>query len=288
MKLWGLTIRVNPLFLLILVIFFLLGMIDQVLIAFTLVLAHEFVHMIIAYYLGFKVTRIELFPFGGMAEYKGLLEMEPWQEIKVSLAGPLFNIIFAVILYSLLTFNIIEPHKYINLLLEYNLIIASINLIPVLPLDGGRILRAFLLLSYGIKKGNSIALKIAKFFAVIGILTGILVLVFDRANIWFLFFFFFIYGMINKEEKQLYYYFLRYLSQRKDKVNFFTIRELSGLVVFADLPIKDAIHYINPVKYNLFFVLDINFNIEGILSESTIIKSYFNHRDKEIRMRDII
>lgn len=288
MNLWGLTIRVNPLFLLILFIFFLLGMIDQVLIAFTLVIGHEFVHMLVAYFNGFKVSKIEIFPFGGMAEYNGLLEMEPWQEIKVSLAGPLFNIVFAVILYGLLSFNIISPNRYIRLLLEYNIIIATVNLIPALPLDGGRVLRSFLVLVHGIKKGNNIALKIAKFFAITGIISGILILILDRANIWFLFFFFFVYGMINREEKQLFYYFLRYLSQRQDKVTNFPIKELSGQVVFDYLPIKDAIYYINPVKYNLFFVMDINYNIKGIISESILIKSYFNHRDKEIRMRDII
>ncbi len=288
MNLWGLTIRVNPLFLLILFIFFLLGMIDQVLIAFTLVIGHEFVHMLVAYFNGFKVSKIEIFPFGGMAEYNGLLEMEPWQEIKVSLAGPLFNIVFAVILYGLLSFNIISPNRYIRLLLEYNIIIATVNLIPALPLDGGRVLRSFLVLVHGIKKGNNIALKIANFFAITGIISGILILILDRANIWFLFFFFFVYGMINREEKQLFYYFLRYLSQRQDKVTNFSIKELSGQVVFDYLPIKDAIYYINPVKYNLFFVMDINYTIKGIISESILIKSYFNHRDKEIRMRDII
>ncbi|MFP4016878.1 MAG: M50 family metallopeptidase [Halanaerobiales bacterium] len=288
MKVWGLTIRVNPLFLLILTIFFLLGMIDQVLIAFSLVILHEFVHVFTAIYYGFKVTKIELFPFGGMAEYNGLLEMEPWHEIKVAVVGPLFNIVFAVVIYCLLYLNIIEANKYINLLLEYNIVIASINLIPILPLDGGRVLRGFLILIYGIKKGNVIAFRIARFFVYIGILLGILVLVFNRANIWFLFFFFFIYGMINKEEKQLFYYFLRYLSRRNDRINDFTIKELSGSVVYYNLPIKDAIYYINPVKYNLFFVLDNSFNIEGVISESRLIKSYFSHRDKEIRMRDIL
>ncbi|MFP4661342.1 MAG: site-2 protease family protein [Halanaerobiales bacterium] len=288
MKVWGLTIRVNPLFLLILVIFFLLGMIEQVLIAFSLVILHEFVHMFTALYYGYKVTKIELFPFGGMAEYTGLLEMKPWQEIKVALAGPVFNIVFASILYILLFLNIIETNKYINLLLEYNIIIASINLIPILPLDGGRALRGVLILIYGIKKGNTIAFKMARFFVYIGILLGILVLVLNRANIWFLFFFFFIYGMINKEEKQLFYYFLRYLSRRNEIFKDFAVKELSGRVVYDNLPIKDAIYHINPVKYNLFFVLDSQFNIKGIISEARLIKSYFNHRDKEIRMRDIL
>lgn len=288
MNLWGLTIRVNPLFLLILLIFFLLGMIEEVLIAFSIVLLHELTHFLVAYYFGFKVSKIEFFPFGGMAEYSGLLEMEPWQEIKVSLVGPLFNILFAIIIYCSYYINILDTSNHLNLIFQYNVIIASVNMIPALPLDGGRVLRAILVLRYGIKKGHEIALKVAKFFAISGILLAFLIVIFNRSNIWFLFFFFFIYGMINKEEKQLFYYFLQYLSKRKEFNNDFSIRELSGQVVSYNLPIKDAIYYMNPVKYNLYFVLDINFSIKGIITESQLVKSYFSHKDKELRMKDII
>ncbi|MFW6022151.1 MAG: M50 family metallopeptidase [Halanaerobiaceae bacterium] len=288
MKLWGLTIRVNPLFLLILIIFYLLGMFLEITLAFILVFIHEIVHMLVAWKNGYKVGKIEIFPFGGMAEYNGMLEMEPWQEIKVALAGPIFNLLFALLLYIMLKTNTLQSNIYMNVLLEYNLVIAIINLLPALPLDGGRVWRAVMILKYGLKKGNEIALRTARFISYTGIVIGIIIIILNQSNIWFLFFFFFIYGMINREEKQIFYYILRYLSKKNNKVGFNNVKELSGHVVSDKLPVKDAIFHINPVNYNLYFVLSKDYQIEGIISESSLISSYFNHRDKEIIMWDII
>ncbi len=288
MKFWGLTIKVNPLFLLVFFLFFLLDMMAEALVAFGLVIIHEFAHLIMAYSAGYKVGRIEIFPFGGMAEYSGLLEMEPWQEIRVALAGPVFNLFFALLLYLFLYSGLLKTNHYLLLLLQYNLLIFTGNLIPALPLDGGRVLRAFLVRSRGIKRGNELAIKISKYFAISGILVGIIVLSLGKANLWFLFFFFFIYGMINKEEKQLLYYILQYLSRREDFNRGLKIRELSGQVVDGSLPVKEAIYYLNPVKYSLFYILDLNSNIIGIISESRLLSSYFGQKDKELLMKDII
>ena len=106
MKFWGLTIKVNPLFLLVFFLFFLLDMMAEALVAFGLVIIHEFAHLIMAYSAGYKVGRIEIFPFGGMAEYSGFLEMEPWQEIRVALAGPVFNLFlpFCFIFFFILVY----------------------------------------------------------------------------------------------------------------------------------------------------------------------------------------
>ncbi|MEJ6950459.1 M50 family metallopeptidase [Natronospora cellulosivora (SeqCode)] len=288
MKQWGLTLRVNPLFLLVSLLFFLVGMFWDLLIAYTLVLIHEMAHSITAYLLGYRMNNIELFPFGGMAEYSGLLEMEPKDEIKVALAGPLVNMGLFLIFFILLNFDIIYMSSQVELILIYNLIIATVNLIPALPLDGGRILRSLLVQIYGIKLGNQIAIKIAKILAILGIITAVFILIFQKANIWFLFFFFFIYALITKEEKQLFYYFLRYLSQRNSSIDNLSIKKMSAQVVSDSLTIKEAIYHINPVKYTMFFVLDVEKRMIGTISESTLINQYFQQKHKEMIMRDII
>lgn len=290
---WGLTLRVNPLFLLILFLFFLVGMIKEALIAFSLVILHEFIHVIVAQISGYRVYKVELFPFGGMAEYSGLLEMEPWQEIKVALAGPFFNLLLAFIVYFISESNISGlhnylDHKYFNLVIQYNLVIASINLIPALPLDGGRAFRAVLVYLIGIKKGNKLALCVAKYIAYSGIVIGFIILIFNQANIWFLFFFFFVYGIINREEKQLFYYFLRYLSKRREIIGDIRMKKLSGKIITTKLPVKEAIYYINPGRYNLYFVLDLEYNLAGIITETKMLTAYFSQKDKQISVGDLI
>ena len=205
---------------------------------------------------------------------------------QVALAGPIFNLI--LLFYLFFTYSGLAEPGFLSLLLQYNLIIGTVNLIPALPLDGGRVFRAFLVKNNGIKRGNDLALKVSKYLAISGIIMGILVLLTGKANLWFLFFFFFIYGMINKEEKQLFYYILQYLTRREDINSNLKISELSGQVVSATLPVKEAIYYIKPLKYSLFYVLDSDSNILGIISESCLLNSYFSHRDKDLLMKDII
>ncbi|MFW6035524.1 MAG: M50 family metallopeptidase [Halothermotrichaceae bacterium] len=277
----ALTLRVNPLFLLIIILFALVGLFQEALTAFLLVFLHECVHLLVAYYSGFGVNKIELFPFGGMAEYTGLLEMEPVNEIKVALSGPLFNLLLAGFFYFLSS-NIIQNNPILGTLVEYNLIIASVNLIPALPLDGGRVIRALFVLRYGFKRGNTLAAGMARVIAIIGIIIGFLVLLFNQSNLWFLFFSFFVYGAVVKEKKQIIYYLLSYLTHRKKVIKKIKIKNISAQIIKNNLVLKEVIYHINPAKYNLFFVLSSDFKLEGILTESEIIKSFFE-QDKNIK-----
>ncbi|QTL97264.1 hypothetical protein GM661_04345 [Iocasia frigidifontis] len=282
----GLVLRVNPLFLLVLLLFFFVGMIKEALIAFTIVFLHELIHIIFARYLGYSFTRLELFPFGGMAEYKGLLEMEPIKEIIVSMAGPMANLLaFAFLLFYQLTTH--KQNEILQIFINYNLIIASINLIPALPLDGGRVLRGLLVLKIGFKRGTLAAVKISKYIAFICGIFALLAIVLARSNIWILCLAFFVYTAALKEEKQILYYFLRFLTQRSDFLGDMKVKELAGEVVDISLPVREAVYYINPSRYNLFFVVDKG-DISGIITETKLLKTYFCHHKKDILIKDIL
>lgn len=282
----GLVLRVNPLFLLVLLLFFFVGMIKEALIAFTIVFLHELVHIIFAWRLGYSFTRLELFPFGGMAEYKGLLEMEPIKEIIVSMAGPMANLLaFAFLLFYQLTTH--KQNEILQMLIEYNLIIASINLIPALPLDGGRVLRGLLVLKIGFKRGTLTAVKLSKYIAFICAVFALLAIIFARSNIWILCLAFFVYTAALKEEKQILYYFLRFLTQRGDFLEDMKVKKLAGEVVDISLSVREAVYYINPSRYNLFFVVDKG-DISAIITETRLLKAYFCHHKKDILIKDIL
>ena len=94
-------LKINPLFFIILLIFSLCGFFQKVLVAFILVFLHEFSHLLAAKKLGFKIYKIELFPFGGVAEYLGMVEMNPSSEIIIALSGPFFNFFTAAVFFIL-------------------------------------------------------------------------------------------------------------------------------------------------------------------------------------------
>ncbi len=107
------------------------------------VLVHELSHSLVARGYGLPVRRILLYPLGGISE----IEREPptpGREFTVSAAGPALSLVLAAIGYGLIK---VVPAGTIgwvivNQVRWANLIVGVFNLLPGLPLDGGRMLRA--------------------------------------------------------------------------------------------------------------------------------------------------
>jgi len=107
------------------------------------VLVHELSHSLVARGFGLPVRRILLYPLGGFSE----IEQEPptpAREFLVSAAGPLLSLVLAAVGYAiLLTISLRGlPELLIQQLVWANLLVGLFNLLPGLPLDGGRMLRA--------------------------------------------------------------------------------------------------------------------------------------------------
>ncbi|HEY2877188.1 site-2 protease family protein [Nocardioides sp.] len=106
------------------------------------VLAHEASHALVARRYGLPVSHITLQFFGGMTSIDGEPD-SPRQEFWISVVGPLSSL--AVALVSFLA-SLVAPGGLIGLALSglawTNLFVGIINLVPGLPLDGGRILKA--------------------------------------------------------------------------------------------------------------------------------------------------
>lgn len=289
----GFSFKVNPLFLLVIVLFTLIGMGREVLVAFSLVVLHEFVHFFVAWQAGYNIFKIELFPFGGMAEYEGLIEMEPGQEVKIALAGPLFNIIMAGLIYiiSLEKPDIISgfiSNTYLDLLIKYNLLLGIFNLLPALPLDGGRVLRGILVSKLGFKTGSQLAVKIAKWLSIIGAILGVIAVIYNRSNIWILFISFFVYGAAVKEENHIIYRLLSYMTHRHEFINKLRIKPVYCQVVRDDIFVKEVITHLLPDKYNLFYILDSDSRITEPVSEIKLLDTFLNLQKRDLRMKDLL
>ncbi|MBM3202137.1 MAG: stage IV sporulation protein FB, partial [Chlamydiae bacterium] len=118
---------------------------------FVSVLFHEFGHAFMGFIFGQK-PRIELTAFGGLT-YPDGPKLSLWKEFLVILAGPLFGFSLFVASYYLLMLPISNPYLiYILQALKLiNFFWTLINLLPVLPLDGGQLVRVILQGFFGIK-----------------------------------------------------------------------------------------------------------------------------------------
>ena len=126
--------------------------------AYICAMLHEFGHIISSYLLGIKVSHIEVLPFGVCAKLKSEIIKNPSYEIAIAASGPLVNIILSIIAYFFRNSIPINDFIYWE---QLNLSLAAINLIPALPLDGGRIMRAFLTKKIGSVRAYNISVKLS-------------------------------------------------------------------------------------------------------------------------------
>ncbi|MFH8444162.1 site-2 protease family protein [Streptomyces sp. NPDC018026] len=107
------------------------------------VLVHELAHTVAALRFKLPVRRIQLQFFGGVSEIEKEAET-PGREFVLAFVGPLLSLVLSGVFYAALL--PVEPDSVAGVLLAglmvSNLIVAAFNLLPGLPLDGGRMLRA--------------------------------------------------------------------------------------------------------------------------------------------------
>ena len=153
---------------------------------FFCVLLHEFGHSLVAQRLGLKIQDITLLPLGGVSNLESLPE-KPADEVKITLAGPLVNVVLAPIFVGVgllfgavprmptdLFMSIGSVGQFFVYLGYLNVVLAVFNLIPAFPLDGGRILRALLATRLGAVRATDISSAVGQLFAVAFFLIGLL------------------------------------------------------------------------------------------------------------------
>lgn len=144
-----------------------LGTLGLALYIFTLffVLLHEYGHCYMARKFGWPVQDITILPIGGVAKIT-FKYYEPKEEIKVALAGPAVNLILACVFFPICITQVYFENFglfFVFLVMATsNFVIFAFNLLPIYPMDGGRVLRAFLSLMMGHYNGTWWAVRIGQ------------------------------------------------------------------------------------------------------------------------------
>lgn len=172
------------------------------------VFIHEMAHSLIAKAKGIEIHSITLLILGGVSQMEETMP-DPKIELPMALAGPLTSlgvgIVSSALVYVVAAINLdpgvagvlIFTFGYLGLL---NILLFGFNLLPAFPMDGGRVLRAWLARRMPLSRATRIAADVGKGFAVLFGLVGFLLL-----NPILILIAFFIYIGANQEATSLRY-----------------------------------------------------------------------------------
>lgn len=137
------------------------GQFIEIITLFSIVIIHELGHYAAARIFGWRVTEVQILPFGGVAKVDESGNIPAIEEIIVAIAGPLQNGIMIVMAILFFQFGLWSS-EWTSFFIDANLTIALFNLLPIVPLDGGRILQCLfsLWMKYRVAIDRSLQLSI--------------------------------------------------------------------------------------------------------------------------------
>lgn len=119
----------------------------------SLIIIHELGHFLCALFFKINVDKIYIYPFGGISKFDISLNENLFKELLILIMGPIFQIIFYLILTHIDYFN-----SYLSVITIYHYTILFFNLLPIYPLDGGKLLNIILCFHISFRRSLTISL----------------------------------------------------------------------------------------------------------------------------------
>ena len=139
-------------------------------------LIHEIAHMITGIVLKLRPRMLKIEPFGIGIIFEGFKNTEK-NKILIALAGPMTNVLIAVL------FSFIKTRAQ-TLIINSNILLAIFKLIPIYPLDGGRILKAIIAINSKTGKEDDISNKISNILMIVlTAISSILILIYKNIGL---------------------------------------------------------------------------------------------------------
>ncbi len=280
-KVAGVRVRVNILLLLLIGIYIYLGLGFEIAVVIASLLLHELAHTIMAALLGVKVAEIELLPFGGQASIEDFTALDPDREIYMALAGPIISLSLAAVFHFVPALHSVRA----PLIVQLNLYLGIFNLLPALPLDGGRVLRAYLSRLIGYKKATAHSALLGEMIALLICAYGLYLFYDHQGGVNFLVIGILLFWAAHREAKLLNYAFMRYLVHKKGELASKGFLESRQIVSREDALIKSILDSTRPTYYMIVLILDEDHHPLGLRSEAELIDCLFE-KGPRARLKD--
>lgn len=277
-------LSINPSFFFLFFLALIHGFLYDLLLLFVIVVIHELGHACTAISFGWRVRRIELLPFGGAAEIDEHGNRPIKEEALVILAGPLMNLIMIGITYFCL-YTGLWSTSFSYQFLEYNLLIVLFNLLPIWPLDGGKLMQLLLCLAFPYKKAIRTSLLLSIICFIIYVFAIIIVFPY-YFSLWIVAFFLLISQWL--ELKQTHFQYMRFLIERhQDKSRRKQEAEVISLVIKPNQLIKEVLELMFRHKSHYFCLVNKRGELQHVISEKELLEIYFTPKNAYRAVNDV-
>ena len=153
-------------------------MYKEFLIIFLIIIVHEMGHFLMAKYYKWNIDKIYIYPFGGCVKFNEDLNRPLKEELLIMISGPLSQIIFYILIVFLYRNDIVALKTYL-LFKNYHYSMLIFNLLPFLPLDGGKLFNIICNYFFPYKK----SFRISVFISYITFILAFIYILFYYRNI---------------------------------------------------------------------------------------------------------
>ncbi|MDH5160277.1 M50 family metallopeptidase [Heyndrickxia oleronia] len=275
-------IHIHPLFWIVVGIAVITANFQELLVLFTIIFIHEMGHSVMAYIFSWRIKRISILPFGGVAEMDEHGNRPLKEELLVIIAGPLQHLWMGLMMLLLEKMGFVSTHLF-TIFMEYNIMILIFNLLPIWPLDGGKLLHIIFSMNKPFLQSIRITLSSSVIFLITFHLIAILYHPFNL-NIWIVVIY--LYLSLWAEWKQMNFVFMRFLLERYygKRISFERLRPLkvSGEDFLFDVLGK----FQRGKKHPLLIVK--NGEEIGHLDENELLHAYFAEKQTDAKVKDLL
>jgi stage IV sporulation protein FB len=275
-------IHIHPLFWIVMGIAVVTARFHELMTLLLIIFIHEMGHALMAHFFSWRIKKISILPFGGVAEMDEHGNRPLKEEFLVIAAGPLQHIWLSIFMYVLWTIEIIST-SYFSMFMEFNMMILFFNLLPIWPLDGGKLLHLILSRYKPYLQASRFSVVSSFIFLVMFHLISLLLSPFNL-NIWVVVIY--LYVSLWFEWKQIRFVFMRFLLERYyGKKN--VIKGLKPIVVDSNDFLFEVLEQFQRGSKHPLVVIDEGKEL-GKLDENELLHAYFSEKMVSARIKDIM
>lgn len=258
-------IQLYPSFFIFMAIMVALNYTEQFFILFLAVTLHELTHIIFAEFFGLEPEKIIITPIGETAVIKNLETLGFTKKILVIAAGPLINLLLYI--FTAVIFR--EKYEFFK---TANLSIALFNLLPVYPLDGGRLLQFVLANRIGIIPSNRIVMDLSSFFSKVIVATGFLQVILFPFNISLLCIGLYLNKIAKREYLHMTLEFYKIILLKNNKMHCKNQIPIRAVILGNCMEVKEMLYKICWDYYYVFHILQ-----EGAIKKTITEQELINY-----------